>query len=259
MAIFRITKDKNYSVISNLYLRNKNLSLKAIGLFTIILSLPPDFDYSIGNIQKLTKESYRTIKLLLNELKINGYLVISKKRNDKGLYNYEYIFFESYTLNPTFNSILNNSPEVKNYTMDNINNYNNYNTFDTNPEVDYPVVVKEPLYNISTNDNKINIDKTKLNLCFLTEELIDMNFIKLNSIDLFSYDYFLRELLNTEDYKDLICVFRYVTNTIIKNRFKDENSKPILNVLTYFKSSVLTNLSTLKTRRDTHLFDEWLD
>lgn len=45
----------------------------------------------------------------------------------------------------------------------------------------------------------------------------------------------------------------------IKNRFKDENSKPILNLFIYFKSSILTNLSTLKTRRDPHLFDEWLD
>ena len=92
MAIFRVTKNNNYTVISNHYLKDKNLSLKTIGLFTLILSLPTEFDYSIDNLSKLTNESYRSIKLLLNELKNNGYLVISKKRNDKGLYNYEYIF-----------------------------------------------------------------------------------------------------------------------------------------------------------------------
>ena len=67
--------------------------------------------------------------------------------------------------------------------MDNLTINNNYNISNDYPEVDYPVVVNEPLYNINTNNHKINIDKTKLNLCFLTEELINIDFIKLNLID----------------------------------------------------------------------------
>ena len=69
MAVFRVSKDKNYSVISNYYLRNKNLSLEAIGLLTIVLSLPNNFKFSIENLVKMTSENYRTIKLLIKELK----------------------------------------------------------------------------------------------------------------------------------------------------------------------------------------------
>lgn len=268
MAIFRVTKDKNYTVISNLYLKNKNLSLKAIGLFTIILSLPKDFNYSIDNLTKLTKESYRTIKLLLKELKDNGYLVISKKRNEKGLYDYEYIFFESNTINPTFNSLIVKTdytgtymtiPQVKNYPMDSDNDSNQYNNSSNNPEDKYPLLDGKSLYNINTNNYKIYIDITKLDLCFLTEELIKMDFIKWNDIDVFSYDYFLKDLLEKENYKDLICVVNYVAKKVIKSKFKDENFKPIINLLSYFKSAVLSNLKLLETKRDPHLFDDWFD
>lgn len=251
MAIFRVTKNNNYTVISNHYLKDKNLSLKTIGLFTLILSLPTEFDYSIDNLSKLTNESYRSIKLLLNELKNNGYLVISKKRNDKGLYNYEYIFFESNTINPNFSN-----PVVKNYTVDSDNNSNKCNTFSQNPEDISPLLVKEPLY-INTIDNKINIDKTKLNLCFLTEALVDLKFIELNNIDIFSYDYFLTDLLNKENYKDVICVVNYVVKHIMNNKYNDENNNPILNLLSYFKSSVITNLDNYKIKKDPHLFDDW--
>lgn len=263
MAVFRVSKDKNYSVISNYYLRNKNLSLEAIGLLTIVLSLPNNFKFSIENLVKMTSENYRTIKLLIKELKDNGYLVISKKQDDKGQYYYEYIWFESNTLNPEFTfhtmeEIDTIRPKGKNEPMDSVNSNNNYNKSETNPEVTFPGMVKEPLLDINTNSiYKINIDKTKLNLCFLTEYLIDWEFIKLNDINLFSYDSFLIEFLKDEDVRQIISIVNYVVKRIKDNNYLDEENNPIINLLPYFKESCRHNLACIKAQNDPHLFDHW--
>jgi DNA-binding transcriptional ArsR family regulator len=98
--VFRAVKDKNYSVISNEYLRDKNLRLESIGLMTIILSLSSDYKITMDSLLKLTKENYRTIKFILKELKENGYVEINKQRDEKGHYYFDYIFFESNKLNP---------------------------------------------------------------------------------------------------------------------------------------------------------------
>lgn len=263
MAVFRVSKDKNYSIISNYYLRNKNLSLEAIGLLTIVLSLPNNFKFSIENLVKMTSENYRTIKLLIKELKDNGYLVISKKQDDKGQYYYEYIWFESNTLNPEFTfhttqEIDTIRPKVKNEPMDSVNSNNNYNKSETNPEVTFPGMVKEPLLDINTNNTyKINIDKSKLNLCFLTEYLIDWKFIKLNDINLFSYDSFLIEFLKDEDVRQIISIVNYVVKRIKDNNYLDEDNNPIINLLPYFKESCRHNLACIKAQNDPHLFDYW--
>lgn len=262
MAVFRVSKDKNYSIISNYYLRNKNLSLEAIGLLTIVLSLPNNFKFSIENLVKMTSENYRTIKLLIKELKDNGYLVISKKQDDKGLYYYEYIWFESNALNPeytfhTMDQIDTAVPKVKNEPMDSVDFNNNYNENGTNPEVTSPGMVKEPLYIRTNNYYKINIDKSKLNLCFLTEYLIDWEFIKLNDINLFSYDSFLIEFLKDEDVRLIISIVNYVVNRIKDNNYLDEEKNPINNLLTYFKESCRHNLACIKEQNDPHLFDHW--
>ena len=74
--VFRCVKSKNYTVINNEYLRDKNLRLESIGLMTIILSLSSDYRITMESLLKLTKENYRTIKLILQELKSNGYVEI---------------------------------------------------------------------------------------------------------------------------------------------------------------------------------------
>lgn len=269
MAVFRVVKDRNYSVISNYYLRNKNLSLKCIGLLTIVFSLPNNFNYSIENLVKMTSENYRTIKLLLRELKKNGYLVISKKQDDKGQYYYEYIWFESNSLNPDFvNSLVGEnansenliSPEVKNEPMDSASSSNNNNDFKENPEALSPAVVKRPLLDINTNSiYKINIDKTKLNLNFLTETLIDNELIEVNNKDLFGYDEFLNKFIseNEKDYRLVIKVVNYVADKIKENNYLDEQGNPIINLLSYFKESCENNLICMKARNNPDLLDDY--
>ena len=94
--IFRVVKDKNYTVVNNDYLKNKNLRVDSIGLLTIILSLPSDFNITMKGLISLThqKANYRLIKVMLDNLKENGYLEITKLRDEKGHFFFDYIFFE---------------------------------------------------------------------------------------------------------------------------------------------------------------------
>lgn len=78
MAIFRLEKNKNYTVMSNYHLRDKNLSLKAKGLLSFMLSLPDDWDYSLNGLVKVLKENETSIKTALKELKKYGYLKVEK-------------------------------------------------------------------------------------------------------------------------------------------------------------------------------------
>ena len=94
MAIFKIEKNKNYTVMSNYHLRDKNLSYKAKGLLSFMLSLPEDWDYSLAGLCAISKESKDGIRTILKELQEYHYLVIEKSRNDKGLFEYNYLIYE---------------------------------------------------------------------------------------------------------------------------------------------------------------------
>ena len=73
MSVVRINKNKNYTVMSNYHLRDKNMSLKAIGLLSKMLSLPDDWDYSISGLVSICKENETAIKNTLKELEKFGY------------------------------------------------------------------------------------------------------------------------------------------------------------------------------------------
>lgn len=96
--VVRVNKTTNYTVMSNQHLRDKNLSLKAKGLLSVVLSLPNDWDYSVNGLASISKECETSIKSALNELKANGYLEVIKKmpnETDSGRIEYEYNFYES--------------------------------------------------------------------------------------------------------------------------------------------------------------------
>lgn len=82
--------------MSNYHLRDKNLSLKAKGLLSVMLSLPEDWDYSISGLCSILKENKTAIKSALRELQDNGYVVVTKKYASKGSnrISYEYDIME---------------------------------------------------------------------------------------------------------------------------------------------------------------------
>jgi hypothetical protein len=94
MAVIRVEKTQNYTVMSNHHLRNKNLSLKAKGLMSLMLSLPPDWDYSVGGLVAVCKEAHTSIRSALKELEENDYLIRKRTNSEKGYFVYEYTLYE---------------------------------------------------------------------------------------------------------------------------------------------------------------------
>ena len=72
MATFKINKNRDFTIMSNFHLRDKNLSLKAKGLLSFMLSLPDDWDYSLKGLVSICKENKDAIRASLNELKSNS-------------------------------------------------------------------------------------------------------------------------------------------------------------------------------------------
>lgn len=98
MAMFRINKNNNYTTMSNYHLRDKNLSLKAKGLLSMMLSLPDDWGYSVAGLVVICKENETAIKSALNELKEWNYLEIKKclpNETKSGRYEYIYDIYEN--------------------------------------------------------------------------------------------------------------------------------------------------------------------
>lgn len=95
MGIFRVAKVRDYTTVSNYYLRDKTLSLKAKGLFTLILSLPEDWRFTIRGLSAICKEGVESIGTTLNELEKSGYLVRRRVRGADGrMGDIEYCFYE---------------------------------------------------------------------------------------------------------------------------------------------------------------------
>ena len=84
MAVFRVEKNRGYTVMSNHHLRNKDLSLKAKGLLSQMLSLPEDWDYTLKGLSLINRESIDAIRTAVWELEKAGYITRQQNRDGKG-------------------------------------------------------------------------------------------------------------------------------------------------------------------------------
>ena len=84
MAVFRVEKNRGYTVMSNHHLRNQDLSLKAKGLLSQMLSLPEDWDYTLKGLSLINRESIDAIRTAVWELEKAGYITRQQNRDGKG-------------------------------------------------------------------------------------------------------------------------------------------------------------------------------
>ena len=127
MAVFRVERNKGYTVMSNHHLRNKELSLKAKGLLSQMLSLPEDWDYTLKGLSLINREKIDAIREAIKELERAGYIVRSRERDEKGrLRGADYVIFEQPqpptpdlpTLeNPTLDNPTQEKPTLENPTQ----------------------------------------------------------------------------------------------------------------------------------------------
>ena len=102
MSVFRVEKNKGYTVMSNHHLRNHTLSLKVKGLLSQMLSLPDDWDYTLQGLAQINKESIDAIREAVRELERAGYIKRSRERDERGcLRGTVYTIYEQPHAEPT--------------------------------------------------------------------------------------------------------------------------------------------------------------
>ena len=95
MAVFRVQKTQNYTVMSNYHLNDKALSLKAKGLLSLMLSLPDTWDYTTRGLASICKEGVDGIRATVRELENAGYIIRRRVRDQSGqVRSMEYTVFE---------------------------------------------------------------------------------------------------------------------------------------------------------------------
>ena len=119
MSVFRVEKNKGYTVMSNHHLRNHALSLKAKGLLSQMLSLPEDWDYTLQGLAQINKESIDAIREAVRELERAGYIKRSRERDERGcLRGTVYTIYEQPHAEPTPEEPTQEKPALNNPTVE---------------------------------------------------------------------------------------------------------------------------------------------
>ena len=96
MPFFRVNKTKDYTIMANHHLKNRDLSLKAKGLLSVMLSLPEDWHFTVHGLVSICKEGRDSISGAVRELEEAGYIVRHRLRDKEGHINgLEYIIYET--------------------------------------------------------------------------------------------------------------------------------------------------------------------
>lgn len=154
MAVFRVEKNQNYTVMSNHHLRNPDLSLKAKGLLSQMLSLPEEWDYTLKGLSQINREGIDAIREAVRELERAGYVTRTRVRNEKGqLGAADYVIHE-FPVPP--------KPTLENPTLD------------------------KPISENPTLENPIQENPTQLNKELLSKELSNTDLLNTHSIPILS-------------------------------------------------------------------------
>lgn len=150
-------KTSKYTTISNGFLRDKNLSLKAKGFLTVIMALPDDWDFSIKGICSVLKEGKTSVYSAVQELKENRYCKTTPSRDEKGLIiGLDYVFYEEpYKEEPNKEEPQQDNPHTENRDMDNMPQLNTKDDKESNRTKDLP---KEERIDKSIPKKKVKFD-----------------------------------------------------------------------------------------------------
>lgn len=136
IAVIRVIKNKNYTVMSNTHLKDKRLSLKAIGLLSVVLGLPEDWHYTVNGLVGIVKDGKDSVESAIKELKKNGYLKVEKiyPNENSNRIQYQYTFFENpqeVVFQPLENQDIENQ-DVETQVLENHYTYKDTNKPNTN-------------------------------------------------------------------------------------------------------------------------------
>ncbi len=156
MPVFRIKKTSNYTVMANHHLRDKQLSLKAKGLLSLLLSLPDTWEHSVAGYAAICRDGVDGITTAIKELEAKGYIIRTRLRNEKGHFrDTEYTIFElpqimetvstSNREEPILEKPILDKPTLERPILENPTQLNTklINTEELNKEVSNPNLIKQ--------------------------------------------------------------------------------------------------------------------
>ena len=102
-TVFRVEKNGNFTIMSNYHLKDRRLTYKAKGLLSEMLSLPPDWDYTLNGLAVIANDGIDSVRSAIKELEKYGYLVRFQRRDERGRMSVnEYAVYENPELNPNY-------------------------------------------------------------------------------------------------------------------------------------------------------------
>ena len=170
-AIIRVHKDRNYTVMSNKHIFEREMSLKAKGLMCTFLALPDDWNYSIAGLCKILKEGRDALNATIAELKRFGYMDIERTNAEKGRFSFIYHIYER------------GKDEIPSPGLPCTENPHTDNAYTENPETVIPNAVEPSLENpqqlnikiINTNEQSTNEQNSLVKTCVFTcEDLFEL-------------------------------------------------------------------------------------
>lgn len=195
-TVFRVNKTDNYTVMSNYHLRDKRLSHKAKGILSEMLSLPPDWDYTLAGLATLAADGVSSVRGGIKELEKYGYLKRRQLRDKNGrMINNEYSVYERPEDNPDYNSKENNSisESTENKGKSPLCDFpTTVNPTTVNPTTEKPMTEKP------TTEKPMSENRTQLNT----------NILNTKELNTQSYQSEVSELTDTSDEIDMIDNYR---------------------------------------------------
>jgi hypothetical protein len=216
MAVFRVEKTKDYTVMSNHHLRDTNLSLKAKGMLSLMLSLPDDWDYTLTGLEHICKDGITSIRNTIMELEEHGYLSRRRLRNDKGqLGDIEYTIHEKPQAcgEPVDNPVENSQPISEKPILE-------------NPILDNPTLDKPILENrTQLNTNKQNTKKINTDVVNTYQSITGMGENSLQQLDESPID----EIDSFSNYRELI--YKNIEYEILSDKYNKEMLDEIVDIM----------------------------
>ena len=252
MAVFRVEKTKDYTVMANHHLRNIALSLKAKGLLSLMLSLPENWDYTTKGLSCICKDGIDSINATIKELEEHGYVVRRRTRNEKGqLTSIEYTILEQPQL--LDNSEL--SPKRENPILDKptLDNPTLGKPILEKPKLGEPILVKP--HQLNTNTSKTNsLNPDVLNIDSSNPYQSNPYPIKDSPQKLIGYDEIGCE--NIQEVKEL--VFENLEYECIRERYKDDRLDEIVDLMVETLCSTKPTINIAGDEYPAHLVKEKL-
>lgn len=219
MAVMRVHKNANYTVMSNTHFKEKGMSLKAKGLLSLMLSLPDDWDYSIAGLATLSKDGKDSVMSALKELEAFGYLIRTRLTDERGRFaGYDYDIFEAprrpYSENP----------------QTDISEAENPRQLNTNKQ-------RTKKQNFDKEDKSLSaVENEQPNI--FTKELIKVDYIEEDNLYIADYNEFFNEMAAAYGFDVLRSCVWYFTNRIKTNGAVDEHGRPIKAKLMYCRIAI---------------------